>query len=162
MFGCRRFLRAREFDPAKAQKQFSDTVAFREQHEVDTLYRSFPPAEFEEAKACYPTWTGRRYAIFLYFHDSYFKTWMPPQGQGTNYVNSRRRRLITLRTGQHGLPIFVYKIANLAGETQKRMDIVSSERWHERLCAAFLRLCGVSHISAESCCMSIWPILSCP
>ncbi|ETW82010.1 phosphatidylinositol transfer protein [Heterobasidion irregulare TC 32-1] len=55
-----RFLRARHFDPAKAQKQFADTEAWRMEHEVDRLYATFDSVEFERAKHFYPRWTGRR------------------------------------------------------------------------------------------------------
>ncbi|KAF8322655.1 CRAL/TRIO domain-containing protein [Clavulina sp. PMI_390] len=55
-----RFLRARRFDPEKALKQFSDYEAWRKQHNVDELYRTFPVEEMELAKKYYPTWTGRR------------------------------------------------------------------------------------------------------
>ncbi|KAK7676368.1 hypothetical protein QCA50_020672 [Cerrena zonata] len=55
-----RFLRARRFDPLKAQKQFSDAEAWRTKHDVNELYATFPPDEFESAKRFYPRWTGRR------------------------------------------------------------------------------------------------------
>ncbi|TCD62426.1 hypothetical protein EIP91_006908 [Steccherinum ochraceum] len=55
-----RFLRARRFDPAKAQKQFADAEAWRKKHGVDALYATFPDDEFETAKRFYPRWTGRR------------------------------------------------------------------------------------------------------
>ncbi|KAF7966410.1 hypothetical protein HWV62_38454 [Athelia sp. TMB] len=55
-----RFLRARRFDPAKAQKQFADTKKWREQHNVDNLYANFDNDEFEACKKYYPRWTGRR------------------------------------------------------------------------------------------------------
>ncbi|KAI0785194.1 CRAL/TRIO domain-containing protein [Abortiporus biennis] len=55
-----RFLRARGFNPAKAQKQFADAEAWRAKHNVDSLYASFPAEEFELARRFYPRWTGRR------------------------------------------------------------------------------------------------------
>ena len=55
-----RFLRARRFDAAKAQKQFSDAEIWRNKHKVDELYTTFPPDEIETAKRFYPRWTGRR------------------------------------------------------------------------------------------------------
>ncbi|EMD39747.1 hypothetical protein CERSUDRAFT_112035 [Gelatoporia subvermispora B] len=55
-----RFLRARRFDPPKAVKQFSDTEAWRRQHDVEALYASFPSDEFELSRRFYPRWTGRR------------------------------------------------------------------------------------------------------
>lgn len=58
--GCRRFLRARGFDPVHAQKQFSDAEAWRKQYAVDKLYTSFDAEEIESFKRFYPRWTGRR------------------------------------------------------------------------------------------------------
>lgn len=56
----RRFLRARRYDVDKAQKQFSDTEAWRKQHNVDELFRTFDVNEMESARRFYPRWTGRR------------------------------------------------------------------------------------------------------
>lgn len=55
-----RFLRARRYDVDQAQKQFSDTEAWRKQHNVDELFRAFETDEMESAKRFYPRWTGRR------------------------------------------------------------------------------------------------------
>ncbi|KAG2115458.1 CRAL/TRIO domain-containing protein [Suillus clintonianus] len=55
-----RFLRARQYDVDKAQKQFSDTEAWRKQHNVDELFRTFETNEMESARIFYPRWTGRR------------------------------------------------------------------------------------------------------
>jgi len=55
-----RFLRARHFDPVKAQKQFADAEAWRAKHDVDNLFATFPADEFETARRFYPRWTGRR------------------------------------------------------------------------------------------------------
>ncbi|KAK7056611.1 hypothetical protein VNI00_002328 [Paramarasmius palmivorus] len=55
-----RFLRARRWDVPKAQKQFADTQEWRKKHDVDNLYATFNPEEFEDAKRFYPRWTGRR------------------------------------------------------------------------------------------------------
>ncbi|KAK0195040.1 CRAL/TRIO domain-containing protein [Armillaria mellea] len=55
-----RFLRARRFDISKAQKQFSDTEAWRKEHGVDRLFATFDDDEFELSKRFYPQWTGRR------------------------------------------------------------------------------------------------------
>ncbi|KAG1880706.1 CRAL/TRIO domain-containing protein [Suillus tomentosus] len=55
-----RFLRARRYDVDKAQKQFSDTEAWRKQHNVDELFRTFEVNEMESARRFYPRWTGRR------------------------------------------------------------------------------------------------------
>lgn len=56
----RRFLRARRFDPAKAQKQFADAETWRSKNNVDELFATFPVDEFESSKRFYPRWTGRR------------------------------------------------------------------------------------------------------
>ncbi|KAI0700073.1 CRAL/TRIO domain-containing protein [Cytidiella melzeri] len=55
-----RFLRARRFDPAKAQKQFADAEAWRAKHNVEELYATFPADELESSRRFYPRWTGRR------------------------------------------------------------------------------------------------------
>ncbi|KAG1822610.1 CRAL/TRIO domain-containing protein [Suillus subaureus] len=55
-----RFLRARRYDVDKAQKQFSDTEAWRKHHNVDELFRTFETNEMESARRFYPRWTGRR------------------------------------------------------------------------------------------------------
>ncbi|KAG5726883.1 Sec14 cytosolic factor [Termitomyces sp. T112] len=55
-----RFLRARGFVLDLAQKQFTNTEKWREEHDVMTLYNTFDPVEFEAAKRFYPRWTGRR------------------------------------------------------------------------------------------------------
>ncbi|KDQ20994.1 hypothetical protein BOTBODRAFT_142375 [Botryobasidium botryosum FD-172 SS1] len=55
-----RFLRARKFEPAKAEEQFAATEAWRKEHDVDELYNRFDPVEFEDAKRFYPVWNGRR------------------------------------------------------------------------------------------------------
>ncbi|KLO17347.1 CRAL/TRIO domain-containing protein, partial [Schizopora paradoxa] len=55
-----RFLRARRFDPVKAQKQFADRIVWQKQHDVDNLFANFPTDEFEDSRRYYPRWTGRR------------------------------------------------------------------------------------------------------
>jgi len=55
-----RFLRARRFDPVKAQKQFADRIAWQKQHDVDNRFANFPTDEFEDSRRYYPRWTGRR------------------------------------------------------------------------------------------------------
>lgn len=55
-----RFLRARQYDLASAQKQFADTEAWRKRHDVDNLYKDFNADEMESARRFYPRWTGRR------------------------------------------------------------------------------------------------------
>ncbi|KAJ7595635.1 CRAL/TRIO domain-containing protein [Mycena floridula] len=55
-----RFLRARVFDPAAAQKQFAATEAWRKEHKVDDLYASAKAEEMTLTRRFYPRWTGRR------------------------------------------------------------------------------------------------------
>ncbi|KAH8114662.1 CRAL/TRIO domain-containing protein [Phellopilus nigrolimitatus] len=55
-----RFLRARRFDPVKAQKQFADRAAWEKEHDVYRLFANFPSDEFENSRRYYPRWTGRR------------------------------------------------------------------------------------------------------
>ncbi|KAI6042630.1 CRAL/TRIO domain-containing protein [Pisolithus marmoratus] len=55
-----RFLRARQYNIANAQKQFADTEAWRKRHDIDNLYKDFSVNEMESAKRFYPRWTGRR------------------------------------------------------------------------------------------------------
>ncbi|KIP03736.1 hypothetical protein PHLGIDRAFT_110447 [Phlebiopsis gigantea 11061_1 CR5-6] len=55
-----RFLRARRFDPKKAQQQFAEAEAWRAKHNVDEMFATFPVDEFETSKRFYPRWTGRR------------------------------------------------------------------------------------------------------
>lgn len=55
-----RFLRARNFDPAKAHKKFAATEAWRSENRVLDLYATFDSDELESAKRFYPRWTGRR------------------------------------------------------------------------------------------------------
>ncbi|KAA1473730.1 CRAL/TRIO domain-containing protein [Dentipellis sp. KUC8613] len=55
-----RFLRARRFEPDKAQRQFTTTEDWRRQQDIGRLYATFPADEFERAKRFYPRWTGRR------------------------------------------------------------------------------------------------------
>jgi hypothetical protein len=59
-FTSSRFLRARNFDPAKAHKQFAATEAWRRENRVLELYATFDSDELESAKRFYPCWTGRR------------------------------------------------------------------------------------------------------
>ncbi|KAK7048094.1 Sec14 cytosolic factor [Favolaschia claudopus] len=55
-----RFLRARSFDPAGALKQFTDSINWRKEHDVDNLFATFDAAELENTRRFYPRWTGRR------------------------------------------------------------------------------------------------------
>ncbi|GLB45504.1 putative CRAL TRIO domain-containing protein [Lyophyllum shimeji] len=55
-----RFLRARGFSPVAAARQFAAAEKWRKENDVDNLYKSFDPVEFESAKRFYPRWTGRR------------------------------------------------------------------------------------------------------
>ncbi|KIY71742.1 CRAL/TRIO domain-containing protein [Cylindrobasidium torrendii FP15055 ss-10] len=65
-----RFFRARSGDIPGAVKQFAETEAWRREHNVDELYRTFPEDEYHGAKAFYPRWTGHRdksgHPIYVY------------------------------------------------------------------------------------------------
>ena len=58
--GCRRFLRARGFNIAAAQKQFTDAENWRKKHDVHKLYRGMSVEIIEQSRRFYPRWTGRR------------------------------------------------------------------------------------------------------
>jgi len=94
-----RFLRARRYDPEKAEKQFSDTEAWRQKHNVDNLFATFDLIELETSKRFYPRWTGRR--------------------------------------DKEGRPLYVYRLASLAGPLLKELDAVSPERRYERIVALY-------------------------
>ncbi|KAF8552744.1 CRAL/TRIO domain-containing protein, partial [Imleria badia] len=55
-----RFLRARLFNLEKAEKLFARAEAWRKQHNVDALFKSFDADELESSRRFYPRWTGRR------------------------------------------------------------------------------------------------------
>ncbi|KIM42946.1 hypothetical protein M413DRAFT_392210 [Hebeloma cylindrosporum] len=55
-----RFLRARGFNIAAAQKQFTDAENWRREHDVEKLYHGMSAEVIEHAKRFYPRWTGRR------------------------------------------------------------------------------------------------------
>ncbi|KAF5360601.1 hypothetical protein D9756_004638 [Leucocoprinus leucothites] len=55
-----RFLRARSWQPAAAQKKFQDAENWRLKYNVNNLYSTFDSEEFESSKRFYPRWTGRR------------------------------------------------------------------------------------------------------
>ncbi|KAJ3516962.1 hypothetical protein NLJ89_g796 [Agrocybe chaxingu] len=55
-----RFLRARGFNPAAAQKQFADSEGWRKKHNVPKVYHELTPDDMEHAQRFYPRWTGRR------------------------------------------------------------------------------------------------------
>jgi len=55
-----RFLRARAFNVAAAQRQFTDAENWRKKHDVHNLYHEMSAEIIENAKRFYPRWTGRR------------------------------------------------------------------------------------------------------
>ncbi|PPQ86317.1 hypothetical protein CVT25_005618 [Psilocybe cyanescens] len=55
-----RFLRARNFNPVTAQKQFADTENWRKKHNVTKLYHGISPEDLDLSRRFYPRWTGRR------------------------------------------------------------------------------------------------------
>ena len=59
-FSRRRFLRARGFNIAAAQKQFTDAENWRKKYDVHKLYQGMNVETIEHARRFYPRWTGRR------------------------------------------------------------------------------------------------------
>ncbi|KDR82392.1 hypothetical protein GALMADRAFT_237674 [Galerina marginata CBS 339.88] len=55
-----RFLRARSFNPAAAQKQFTDAENWRKKHDVSNLFYEASAEDIDHSKRFYPRWTGRR------------------------------------------------------------------------------------------------------
>ncbi|KAF9555314.1 CRAL/TRIO domain-containing protein [Agrocybe pediades] len=55
-----RFLRARNFNPAAAQKQFADAENWRKKHNVPKLFSEINAEDLEHSRKFYPRWTGRR------------------------------------------------------------------------------------------------------
>jgi len=55
-----RYLRARDYAPQGAFKQYSATVAWREKIQLDDMYGEAELAHFEALRRLFPQWTGRR------------------------------------------------------------------------------------------------------
>lgn len=112
--GVSRFLRARRFDPAKAQKQFADRAAWEKKYDVANLFANFPTEEFENSRRYYPRWTGRRDKVRAMFivHQSHLLT----------------------KCIQNGLPVYVYKLSALSSGIQDEISSVKPERRYERMC----------------------------
>lgn len=55
-----RYLRARKFVPQDALGQFKDTEDWRKKNEIDKLYDTIDVGDYDETRALYPQWTGRR------------------------------------------------------------------------------------------------------
>ncbi|KAF9479930.1 CRAL/TRIO domain-containing protein [Pholiota conissans] len=55
-----RFLRARSFNLAAAQKQFAEAEAWRKKLDVTKLYEDLSPDDMTHSQRFYPRWTGRR------------------------------------------------------------------------------------------------------
>jgi len=108
-----RFLRARGFNPAAAQKQFSDAESWRKRHDVHNLYVTFDADEFETSKRFYPRWTGRRDKVCA--------------------CTQHLVLVVTFHLPQNGLPLYVYRIASLI-PIQKELDLVPPERRYQRMC----------------------------
>ncbi|EIN12397.1 CRAL/TRIO domain-containing protein [Punctularia strigosozonata HHB-11173 SS5] len=98
-----RFLRARRFDPVKAQEQFARAEIWRKQHDVDRLYAEFDPEEMEKSRRYYPRWTGRR--------------------------------------SKTGLPLYVYRLASLAGQRTSELQAVPAKRRYQRIVVLYENMC---------------------
>jgi hypothetical protein len=119
----RRFLRARKFDPTKAHKQLAATEAWRAKHDVLNLYSTFDPDELESARRFYPRWTGRRDKV------------------GVNVFDIRQLDSDGSTPSQHGIPVYVFRLASLTGTLQKELNAVPEERRYQRMCVlCFLSL----------------------
>ncbi|MCJ1392703.1 hypothetical protein MMC18_005574 [Xylographa bjoerkii] len=55
-----RYLRARDFSPQAAFKQYNGTVTWRRKLALDEMYRTAEIAHFEAIRRLMPQWTGRR------------------------------------------------------------------------------------------------------
>lgn len=64
------FLRARSFNLADAQKQFSDSEEWRKKHNVSKLLAEMPAEDFVDAQRYYPRWTGRRNKVRASSHSA--------------------------------------------------------------------------------------------
>ena len=106
-------MRARRFDPEKAQKQFADSEAWRTKHNVDELYANFPTDEFEDSKRFYPRWTGRRDKVWgLKLSGVVFSADCIPK---------------------NGLPLYVYRLQALDSGLMKELNSVPPERRYQRM-----------------------------
>lgn len=115
----RRFLRARKFDPAKAHKQFAATEAWRRENRVLDLYATFDSDELESTKRFYPRWTGRRDKV------SVTLILCPSPSNTTRLV-------------QHGIPVYVFRLASLTGPLLKELNAVQEGRRYQRMCVSLV------------------------
>jgi hypothetical protein len=56
----RRFLRARNWDVAAAQEQFTQHQEWLKKHDVRRVLNDLTPEDFRHTQKFYPRWTGRR------------------------------------------------------------------------------------------------------
>lgn len=111
---CRRFLRARRFDPRKAERQFADTATWRKENDVDNLYANFDVDEFESTRRYYPRWTGRRDKVGGFMFEC---------GKATD---------VAWRI-QQGQPVYVYKLSSLSTHIQEEITAIPPKRRYERM-----------------------------
>jgi hypothetical protein len=82
------------------------------------LYASFDSDELESAKRFYPRWTGRRDKVSVNLSI-----------QGSVYPSLDR-------CSQHGIPVYVFRLASFTGSLQKELNAVPEERRHQRMCVS--------------------------
>ena len=80
------------------------------------LYASFDSDELESAKRFYPRWTGRRdkVSVNLSMHCGAY----PSLGW----------------CSQHGIPVYVFRLASFNGSLQKELNAIPEDRRHQRMC----------------------------
>jgi hypothetical protein len=85
------------------------------------LYATFDPDELESAKRFYPRWTGRRDKVSVNLVVMSIQYDVP-------YIQ------------QHGIPVYVFRLASLAGSLQKELNAVPEDRRYQRMCVSLISL----------------------
>ena len=80
------------------------------------LYTTFDSDELESAKRFYPRWTGRRDKVS---------------------VNSSMSIQYDVHT-QHGIPVYVFRLASLTGPLLKELNAVPEGRRYQRMCVSLI------------------------
>lgn len=82
------------------------------------LYATFDSDELESAKRFYPRWTGRRDKVSVNLS-----------------IQCGVYPLLDWHT-QHGIPVYVFRLASLTGSLQKELYAVPEDRRHQRMCVS--------------------------
>jgi hypothetical protein len=82
------------------------------------LYATFDSDELESARRFYPRWTGRRDKVSLNLCPC----------------------LLTIQRShtQHGIPVYIFRLASLTGPLQKDLNAVPEGRRYQRMCVSDL------------------------